>query len=102
MNDTMASLKRTLKYLIPVGIISIAINFPKFFEAKLVYYVDENGNEEVELAVTELRKDPEYVHYYSNWTRFLCIGIIPFALLIWFNAKIYQDIKVRANEIEIW
>ena len=99
MNDTVASLKRTLKYLIPVGIISIAINFPKFFEAKLVYYIDENGNEEVELAVTELRKDPEYVHYYSNWARFLCIGVIPFALLIWFNGKIYQDIKVSANEI---
>ena len=95
MNDVQSSLRRTFKYLIPVSIISVVINLPKFFEAKVITYEVKNGNEtKVELAVTDLRKNPDYAIYYSNWTRFLCIGGLPFVMLIWFNLKIYQDIKV--------
>ena len=94
LNDPRSSLRRTFKYLLPVAIISIGINLPKFFEAEIKTHKDQNGTEIVELAVTELRKNPDYTIYYSNWTRLLGIGCLPFVMLIWFNLKIYQDIKV--------
>jgi hypothetical protein len=45
------------------------------------------------LKPTELRTDPNYSIYF-NWFRFVAIGVIPFGLLVLFNAKIYSDIKV--------
>ena len=68
MNDVQSSVRRTFKYLIPVFIISVVINLPKFFEAKVITYEDKNGNECVELAVTELRKNPDYAIYYRFGT----------------------------------
>ena len=94
LNDLNSSLKRTFKYLFAVVVMSFGINLPKFFEAEIKTRKDQNGTEIVELAVTELRKNPDYTIYYSNWTRLLGIGCIPFAMLIWFNLKIYKDIKV--------
>ena len=47
------------------------------------------------LKPTELRTDPNYSIYF-NWFRFVAIGVIPFGLLVLFNAKIYSDIKVNA------
>ena len=46
------------------------------------------------LKPTELRTDPNYSIYF-NWFRFVAIGVIPFGLLVLFNAKIYSDIKVK-------
>jgi hypothetical protein len=46
------------------------------------------------LKPTELRTDPNYSIYF-NWFRFVAIGVIPFGLLVLFNAKIYSDIKVN-------
>ncbi len=38
--------------------------------------------------MTELRKNPHYAIYYNNWTRLLVLGIIPAAMLIYFNYKV--------------
>ena len=102
LNDPRSSLRRTFKYLFPVAIISIGINLPKFFEAEIKTHKDQNGTEIVELAVTELRKNPDYTIYYSNWTRLLGIGCLPFVMLIWFNLKIYQDIKVTTMILNVY
>jgi hypothetical protein len=50
--------------------------------------------EEVYLDVTELRTNPDYAIYYNNWARLLVLGIFPFVLLVYFNTKIYNDIRV--------
>ena len=46
------------------------------------------------LNITEFRMDPNYSIYF-NWTRFVILGVIPFILLIFFNAQIYWDIRKR-------
>jgi hypothetical protein len=91
MNDARASFQRLLKYVIPVFSFATIFNIPKFFEAEVIY--DEDG--EIQLTVTELRKNPYYATYYSSWARLIVTGIIPFMLLVWFNTKIYRDIQVK-------
>ena len=98
MNNAWISLKRVLKFVVPVTLGSIAFNIPKFFEATIVKYKDENGEEVVDLEVTPLRKHPDYIKYYSTWARLIVNGILPFVLLSVFNTMIYRDIKV----IAIW
>ena len=97
MNNAWISLKRVLKFVVPVTLGSIAFNIPKFFEATIVKYKDENGEEIVDLEVTALRKHPDYIKYYSTWARLIVNGILPFVLLSGFNTMIYRDIKVIAN-----
>ena len=95
MNNVRFSVKRVLKFVIPVTIGSIAFNIPKFFEATYDYEVNMDGIEVVDLKVTELRKHPIYIKYYSTCARLFVNGIIPFIMLIYFNTVIYQDVKVH-------
>lgn len=46
------------------------------------------------LSITPLRMHPLYSNY-NNWSRLFVLGIIPFALLVFFNVKIYSAIKAR-------
>ena len=43
---------------------------------------------------TELRRDIHYSIYF-NWFRFVSLGVVPFALLVLFNAKIYVALRKR-------
>ena len=43
-----------------------------------------------QITVTELRRDPDYAIYYNNWTRLVILGIIPFAMLVYFNYKVNE------------
>ncbi len=115
MNDQNASLRRVLKYVIPVLSFSVVFNIPKFFEAEIEYVPDvppesydyydgsgiHNSSSKVDdaalvpsLAVSDLRRNPDYAFYYNNWARLVVLGIMPFAMLVFFNTKIYQDIQV--------
>ena len=49
---------------------------------------------EVELQVAALRTHPIYSAY-NNWSRLIVLGILPFLLLVFFNTKIYEDIRER-------
>ena len=33
--------------------------------------------------------------YYNNILRLVVLGILPFVMLVFFNTKIYSDVKVR-------
>ena len=55
-------------------------------------FPDEEGNPI--LLPTELRRDINYSIYF-NWFRFVSLGIVPFALLVLFNAKIYVALRKR-------
>ena len=46
--------------------------------------------------VTDLRLDPEYILFYTHWTRLLGTGVIPFAYLAFINTVICLEIK-KAN-----
>ena len=120
MNDANAIRKRLLKYVGPTFLLAFAFNIVKFFEAQVKYHpvnrtrafefeVDNSTTEVIEVSediteaeieyvaelhVAELRTHPAYSAY-NNWSRLIVLGIIPFTLLVFFNAKIYKDISER-------
>ena len=107
MNDESAQYRRAFKYAFPVVTLAITFNIPKFLEAGIRWcepvtngYCHDNLTYSSELVPfvypTELRKRPEYTIYYNNWARIFILGVIPTALLIFFNTKIYQDIRVSS------
>merc|ERR1719295_931798 len=121
MNSPEACKKRLLKYLIPVMIFSFAFNIPKFLEAEIDWVpamMPINTTSEVfnltasehnilpednhtifvpKIIVTDFRRNHIYAIYYNNWTRLAVLGIIPAAMLIYFNYKIWKDIKLRQD-----
>ena len=48
----------------------------------------ENKKTKTVIGVTELRRNQDYVTYYTNWTRLVLIGIAPTVLLVYFNYKV--------------
>ena len=42
------------------------------------------------IILLNYRNNPIYIKYYTNVTRTVLLGIVPFAALIFFNIKIYQ------------
>ena len=108
MNDPRATKRRVAKFLIPVVLLTILFSITKFFDAQVVYETLDgipaseavkrpgfNSSQLVpKIHFTEFRVNPKYVHK-INWSRLLFLGVIPVALLIYFNWKIYLDIKER-------
>ena len=39
----------------------------------------------------------DYMLYYNNILRLVVLGILPFVMLVFFNTKIYSDVKVRVT-----
>ena len=52
MNDEHASLRRVLKYVIPVSVFSVVFNLPKFFEAEIKWGLDETNTTRPYLSVS--------------------------------------------------
>ena len=110
MNDVNAIRKRLVKYVGPTMILSLLFNIPKLFEAKVAYVQAEKASQDgngtlnpdletspeylVRLEVAALRTHPIYSAY-NNWSRLIVLGIMPFTLLVFFNTKIYEDIRER-------
>ena len=119
-NDPNAKKKRLAKYLFPVVIVSILFNISKFFEAKYIItteqvksyrlmieicFLDSKCNIVLKLQdsdgfnitsaqvdVTELRVHPIYSSY-SMWSQSLVLGFFPAAFLVYFNMKIYLEVR---------
>ena len=85
--------QRVMMYALPVVIFSIAYNIPFF----LCFYIDEKPDGEIHVGVTDLRKNPLFVRYYINWTRFFVSGIIPFCTLFYYNFRFYNIIKLNSD-----
>ncbi|XP_040577698.1 uncharacterized protein [Lepeophtheirus salmonis] len=99
MNDSNAMRKRLVMYVVPVVVLAILFNSAKFFEAKIYYEkVIDDGNTTFSyiprVGVAEMRTHPIYIVYH-NWGRLIVLGIIPFGLLVFFNYKIFKDIRER-------
>ena len=56
----MSSVTRLTIYLLPVTIISFALNIPKFLEVT----VTEDNSTDVKIEPTKLRTDPPYIFWY--------------------------------------
>ena len=110
MNDENASYRRVLKYVVPVIGLALTFNIPKFLEAEILTSTIPGTNTSIpfwsngsnpQLGPTDLRMHPDYTIFYNNWARIIVLGVIPTALLIFFNTKIYQDIRVRRSISQI-
>ncbi len=115
-----------IRYVIPSLLASIVLNIPKWFESTLVYRpvakeveidgqvnvtweekvcmsaygkvnVITNPPFQIDIEVTNLRNDPNYIRYYINWTRFLTTGLGPMAALIFFNYSIFRGIRYKEH-----
>ena len=88
-----------ITFILPSMLFSILINIPKFFETELVhqYLTDEANNtyQVMEIEITSLRQDPDYIYYYIYWTRLLCTGVIPFIFLSSMNILIYFYVRKK-------
>ncbi|XP_023335988.1 G-protein coupled receptor daf-37 [Eurytemora carolleeae] len=95
---------RLLLYVSPVVLISILLNISKYFETRIVNRQQENidsgDTTMIDMELTELFRDPNYIKYYSFYTRLIATGIIPVVFLTFFNIKIYQGIKGVRTRME--
>ena len=69
------------------------------FNKELTFDNDTTCDEDTQtrrymIVVNEFRKTPAYGIYF-NCFRFVCIGVIPFVLLVFLNAQIYSDLQKR-------
>jgi hypothetical protein len=90
MHEANALTKRLVKYVSAVTFLSVVFTITRFFEATVVYERPNNTSEPIPmLEPTDLRTAPLYTMYF-NWSRLIVHGIVPFVMLVYLNAKIYQ------------
>ena len=86
-----------MNYIVPVMIISVAFNTPKYFEIETYEVKSGNGNESsagndedvsVSVKATDLRMNDDYIFYYNNLAKLIITGIVPFVALCVFNSKV--------------
>merc|ERR1719270_1335095 len=117
MNISSSSKQRLSVYLIPVLLVSILLNIPKFLETEFISQrvpIDEgtSGNQnndtteiyieyeyEISVELSPLRTNPVYLKYYTFLTRLLVTGIIPISGLLFFNLNIYLGLKAARKRI---
>lgn len=88
-------------YILPVVVIAVTLNVPKFFELKVEEQYDQIANETyMGLNVQELRKDPTYIIGYIMWTRLFSTGLIPVIGLLFFNICIIHDIFTSSQRVQ--
>jgi hypothetical protein len=88
---TMTNTKRLLVYIVPVTILSISLNIPKFMEVTLT---QNNGTIDVDPSQT--RRDPTFIFWYTLsliWHPTLTTGILPFIGLVYMNLQIFLAIR---------
>ena len=80
-------------YVLPVAIISVAMNIPKFLEIEHNWdnITSPDTNETLEVISyrsTPLRYKDDYYIGYRMWTRLFSDGIIPVIILVYLNTRI--------------
>ena len=79
------------RYLLPVLLFSCLINVTKFFET----YVDKLPDGSYTYSISPLRKNKTYSAL-TNWMRVILLSALPLMIIIYFNMKIFKDIKERS------
>ena len=82
--------RRMWRYVLPVLVASLLLNIPTFFEA----YVFRAKDGKFSLRISSLRMNPLYSSI-TKWTRLFVLGLIPFAIIIYFNIKVYCKLRER-------
>jgi len=97
-------------YIIPVTLLSIAVNLPKFFEAEIEWLKDDNSilmmpDDDFDLfnftrfddiptiRLTDLRTDSNYIKFYVTYCRMFFTVFIPFIALSTINLRIISELN---------
>ena len=83
--------KRMWRYLGPSLLLAVIMNISKFFELTIIQH--EDGTYGYDL--TPLRRDTTYSAV-TNWLRLIFMGAVPLVIIIFFNFKVYQDVRERS------
>lgn len=83
-------------YIVPVVVVSIMLNIPKFLEVQLE--VNDEGVPSYKL--TNLRLNQTYIRVYIMWTRLFSTAVIPVSLLIFLNLRIICDLLCRTSKVQ--
>eukprot|EP00094_Tigriopus_californicus_P008114 TCALIF_07810-PA protein Name:"Similar to FR FMRFamide receptor (Drosophila melanogaster)" AED:0.47 eAED:0.39 QI:0/0.5/0.4/0.8/1/1/5/0/292 len=87
LSHTMTSFKRAAMYVMPVALVSVCLNIPKFMETQA-----NVGDNSTEIEMADMRLNPTYMLYYTISQIFhpmFTTGILPMALLIYMNTSIF-------------
>ena len=79
------------RYLGPSLLLAVLMNISKFFELTIITH--EDGSYGYDL--TPLRRDTTYSAV-TNWLRLIFMGAVPLVIIIFFNFKVYQDVRERS------
>ena len=90
-NDTSLMVKRMWRYLGPSILLAVIMNISKFFELTIIQH--EDGTYGYDL--TPLRRNTTYSAV-TNWMRLIFMGAVPLVIIIFFNFKVYQDVRERS------
>ena len=97
-------------YIVPILLSSVLFYFPKFFEFGISFshemcktdYNDENTSDVLRdcpfndylIEETSLRKNKNYIFWYSNVFNHIVTIVMPLILLVFFNYGIYMELNV--------
>ena len=102
MSSSQAMLrKHTLAYAVPISIVSVVINLPRWFSYKLETI--ENDIYEIieyKMVETDMEKNFYYRIYYENFVLNVLTVFVPITLLVFFNWSVFNFIKKKQHEID--
>ena len=75
------------KYVAVVIVTSVILKVPRFFHFKLIYIYGAP-----EYWTTPMIEDPSYIRFSSYWDDLFTTGVLPLAISIFFNLKIYLKV----------
>lgn len=61
MNTSMSSFRRVSMYVVPVAVVSVALNIPKFLETEASTANDNS----TEIKTSDMRMEPTYMLYFT-------------------------------------
>ena len=98
LNVKNSAILRLTLYVLPVTVVSLVVNIPKFLEMKVVL-----ENNTIEADYSEASKDPSYLLYYTIWELIhptVTTGIAPMAGIAIMSTSIFVTVR-RSNSLRI-
>ena len=88
-----------LVYILPPIMFSVLVNIPRYFETEFIQLNETDSenktHEALGIKLTSLRLDPEFIYYYTHWTRLIMTGVIPMIYLAVINILIFMVIRYQ-------
>ena len=90
-----ADMRKSWHYILPVLILTLAFNIPKFLEGEINWREDRPT-----YMQTQLRFKSDYIKYYVMWGTFFITAVIPVLTILSLNIKIVMYIRNAKVQIQ--